>query len=295
MAKSLKSSCRQSYFGAKGQRLYIQEWGATHLPVILMVHGFPGCAEQAKLVSGTPYWDSFRLIAMDRPGYGLSDVQKDMSPQSFALQVKSFLDASGIEALSLLSISGGAPYSVALATELKDRVKQFSIVSGVAPLTIKNFRYMNFQQKKTWAFHHLVPQSVQRYALQRVWKKGLDAMDEFLFTRMDEFSENDRKVLMDPIMGPELMQTMRLALQPGPDAILQDISVYAKDWNVDWSQVRCPVTVWHGTQDDVVHHQFARDIQTYLPQSHLRLVNGEGHYSLVLNYRDEILKELLLL
>ncbi|MFN7729295.1 MAG: alpha/beta fold hydrolase [Bdellovibrio sp.] len=284
---------RDYFFGQTGQRLFIQEWGALNKPVVLMVHGFPGCANHGQLMSSSRHWDSFRLIAMDRPGYGQSDFQENLTPLKFAEQVRDLLDDQGINEISILSVSGGAPYSMALAFLLQARVRKVTSIAGVAPLTLRNFSYMNQQQRKTWAMRNFVPGTVLNFAMNRVWKSGLDNFEQLIFTEIDTFSEHDRKVLLDPSVGPFLLGTMREALRQGPGGILQDMRVYSKSWGFPLSQIQCPVTLWHGSEDDVVHHYFAQDMQERLPRARLNLIENEGHYSLPMNCRDAILGDLL--
>ncbi|RYZ85651.1 MAG: alpha/beta hydrolase, partial [Proteobacteria bacterium] len=154
-----------SYFAsppkAHGKQFFIQEWNPSNETVVLFIHGFPGCGEQAKLITSTSMSTSFRLIAVDRPGYGESDFQPLLTPLGFAEQVVEILDQLKINKLRLLSVSGGAPYSLALAHLLGDRVERMCSVAGVAPLTRKNFQYMNSQQRKTWLLSQCLPKTVQ--------------------------------------------------------------------------------------------------------------------------------------
>lgn len=289
----MENSQRSYYFGAKGQKLSVHEWGTTDKPVILLVHGFPGCAEHAKLMSGTPFWNSFRLISMDRPGYGKSDVQKKITPIKFAQQVQSLLDEKKIDTFSIISVSGGAPYSFAIAHLLPQRVQKVSCVAGIAPISFSNFFYMNSQQKKAWALQKIVPRLLLNYALHSVWQKGIDKMDKLLFTKMDAFSEFDQKVFSDPQIGPELISTMKAALQNGPGGVIDDMRVYGKHWGFDLAQVSCPVTLWHGNRDDVVHQRFSKEMRRQLPKAKLKIKMNEGHYSLLMNYRDSIIQDAL--
>ena len=289
----MKQAERVYFFGQEGQKILVQEWGPLDCPVILMFHGFPGCADHGKLMSSSPLWQSFRLIAMDRPGYGQSDLQKKLTPLGFAQQIKSLLDEKGIDQFSILSVSGGAPYSMALAYLLKDRVRKVTSVAGIAPLTRKNFSYMNSQQKKAWALRNFVPSPVLHYALKRVWASSLEKFDQLLFTEMESFNEHDRKVFAHPEVGPDLIETTKHALRQGPGGILRDMTVYSRDWGFPLHHIECPVTLWHGGDDDVVHYHFAEEMKRQLPKAQLNLMSDEGHYSLPMNCRDDILSDLL--
>jgi pimeloyl-ACP methyl ester carboxylesterase len=293
MLNKMKKHDRKYFFGKKGQRLLVREWGPLTQPVILLIHGFPGCSDHGKLMSGSPLWNSFRLIALDRPGYGSSEPQKKITPLKFAAQVEYLLNHLKIDKFSILSVSGGAPYSMAIAYHLKKRVQRVTSIGGVAPLSPFNFLYMNSQQKKAWIIQNLVPGPVLNKLAQKLWKKNTLYLDKLLFTRMDSFSAADQKILKDPKLGPELVKSMKIALKNGPEGVLTDMKVYAKQWGFPLKKINCPVTLWHGGQDDVVHVKFARDMKRKLPRAKINFIENEGHYSLLANYRDAILKDLL--
>jgi pimeloyl-ACP methyl ester carboxylesterase len=261
--------------------------------VVLLVHGFPGCAEHARLMSDAPLVRHVRIIAPDRPGYGQSELQSRITPLQFAAQMRDLLDAKKIDKVSIISVSGGSPYAMALAWAHPERVIKISSLAGVAPLTRKNYIYMNRQQKKAWLLRNLVPEPILHWGLNRIWNQGLEKVEEALFTNMTQFSVHDQKVFAHPEIGPILIETTRNALTGGPGGVLRDLKVYSRSWGFPLHEIQCPVTIWHGLEDDIVHPKYAEELQSHLKKSQLRQVPAESHYSLPMNMRDEILKDLL--
>lgn len=289
----MKNPDREYSFGKTGQKLFLQEWGALNKPVILLVHGFPGCAEHGKLLSSTIHLENIRLISFDRPGYGRSDLQKKLTPLKLAAQIKNLMDHLEIKHFKVLSVSGGAPFAMAIAFLLKDRVEKISSVAGVAPLTIQNFKFLNSNQKKAWMLRNFVPSPILNYGINRLWKSGLEKVDEFLFSDLNNFSLPDQQVFRHPEVGPALVESIKTALQAGPSGVLHDMKIYSKTWGFSLNAIQCPVTLWHGSDDDVVHLRFAKDMNRKISQSQFNLVQGEGHYSLPMNFRDAIIHDLL--
>jgi pimeloyl-ACP methyl ester carboxylesterase len=284
---------RSYYFGSAEEKIFVQEWGGLDKPVFLLVHGFPGCSEHGRLVSTSPLSDSFRLVAIDRPGYGESKYQKDLTFLKFASQIKKLLDEQRVDKFSIISVSGGAPYALAVAYLMKDQVLKLTSLGGIAPITFKNFKYMNRVQKKTWLANHIIPESILHFTVKRVWEKGLSKIEETLFTEMDAFSEPDKKVFMLPEIQSVLVEATHLAVKQGPEGVLHDIKMFARNWGFPLSEITCPVTLWHGSADDVVHFRFAQDMKVHLQKATLNFVENEGHYSILLNCRDQILSDLL--
>ncbi len=289
----MKNADREYYFGKKGQRLFLQEWGLTTKPAILLVHGFPGCADQGKLLTSTIHLNEFRLISFDRPGYGRSDYQKKVTPLKLAAQIRDLIDFLQIQQLRVLSVSGGAPYSMAIAFLLEDRVTKISSVAGVAPLTVRNFKFMSSNQKKAWMLRNFIPSPILSFGMNRMWKSNFQKIDGFLFSGMEQFSKPDKEVFKNPDVGPLLIGSIKTALQGGPSGVLHDMKIYSKNWGFSLKGIKCPVTLWHGSADDVVHLNFAKDMNRRIPQSTFHLIADEGHYSLPMNFRDAIIHDLL--
>jgi pimeloyl-ACP methyl ester carboxylesterase len=289
----MKPAERNYYFGNTGQRLHVQEWGDIEKPVILLVHGFPGCAEHGSLMTTTPLLDQFRLISMDRPGYARSDFQKKLTPIKFAEQTVSLLNFLKIDSVAILSVSGGAPFALAVAFLLKDRVRKLTSVAGVAPLTLRNCRFMNSQQRKAWVFSNFVPRPLLAKAAHSIWKANQNKIDKILFTNLDSFSKADQVVFRHPVVGPMLNECVRISLSGGPSGIVHDLKIYSKNWGFSLKDIKCPITLWHGSDDDVVHFRFAQDMKKNLPHADYRFIEGEGHYSLPMNCRDLIISDLL--
>ena len=152
---------------------------------------------------------------------------------------------------------------------------------------------MSSAQVRMWMLRTFIPQSVLEYSMNRLWTAGVEKIDQFLFSESSEFSPPDQKVFAHAEVGPILMSTLKTALLQGPAAILEDLQVYKSAWGFPLDQVTCPVTLWHGSWDDVVHYKYAQEMQALLPKAELKFISDEGHYSLAMNCRDEILGDLL--
>ena len=107
-----------------GRRLACAEFGDPNgLPVIAL-HGTPG-SRLMYAVANTAAWErGIRLIAPDRPGYGLSDCRQSDSLVSAVEDLRIVADAYELERFAVIGVSGGAPYAVAVAAAMPDRVGQ---------------------------------------------------------------------------------------------------------------------------------------------------------------------------
>jgi pimeloyl-ACP methyl ester carboxylesterase len=107
------------------------EVGNPHGPPVVHLHGNPGSRLEADLATFRRAAEhlGIRLLALDRPGIGLS------SFHSFALGeypqlIGRFADALGLERFAVIGFSGGGKYASACAWGLPDRVSQAALVSS---------------------------------------------------------------------------------------------------------------------------------------------------------------------
>lgn len=102
----------------------------------------------------------------------------------------------------------------------------------------------------------------------------------------------DREVLQRPEgLGP-LLASFREALRGGPRGALWEFVLYAHDWGFALRDITIPIDLWHGEDDRVVPASHGRYQAATLPYARAHLIPREGHFSLIVNYMDEILRAL---
>src|SRR3990167_4594035 len=117
-----------------GRLLGFAEYGDPSGAPILYFHGFPGSRLEAQRFHERALAHHYRLIGIDRPGMGLSSIDKQRTFISWAADVAHFADSLGIEKFSIVGHSGGAPFIAACAYAIPHRINGIAIVSGMGPL-----------------------------------------------------------------------------------------------------------------------------------------------------------------
>ena len=117
-----------------GRELAWLELGDVDDPAVFVFHGTPGSRLQVSFDGAAIEAARVRFIAVDRPGYGHSTFQRDRQLADWASDIACLADHLGIDAFSVVGISGGGPHAAACARFLPDRVRCAGIVSGVGPL-----------------------------------------------------------------------------------------------------------------------------------------------------------------
>ena len=117
-----------------GRRIGYAEYGSVDgLPAIAL-HGTPGSRFMFALTDEGARARGLRIIAPERPGYGLSDVHHFDTLAETAEDVEAIADALGIGRFALIGVSGGGPHAVAAAARLKDRVLRMALIGPVGPV-----------------------------------------------------------------------------------------------------------------------------------------------------------------
>jgi pimeloyl-ACP methyl ester carboxylesterase len=116
------------------RHLGFAEYGAATGKPIFWFHGTPGARRQIPAdvrVAATER--NVRLIAIERPGVGLSTPHLYRAIGEWARDVEEFANTLAIDRFALVGMSGGGPYVLACAASMPQRVVAGAVLGGVAP------------------------------------------------------------------------------------------------------------------------------------------------------------------
>lgn len=276
-----------------GRRLGYLELGSATGEPVFYCHGFPASRLEARLLEAASLRHGVRLIASDRPGYGLSDFQHGRRIGDWPGDVKALADALGLGRFAVLGVSGGAPYAVACAALLPDRASAAGIVGGLGNLD-KQEELAQFNPFARFSF----ALARQAPALSRSFIRALalllrDRPRWTLKLLASELPLPDREVLSDPAVFAAIADSLHEALRQGGRGAAHDLFLYTRSWDVAPESIRVPFHVWHGEQDTTVPVAMGRRLAAAIPGCRARYYADEGHFSLPVRRMDEVLTALL--
>lgn len=245
------------------------------LPV-LAAHGSPGSRYQLLALDAAARAAGVRIIAPDRPGFGITEPGRDRGFHSWDPDAVALLDHLALDAVTVLGFSGGAGYALALALAQPQRVSRLVLACGMIPGAPRA------------ALRDRMPLISALYAMSRwlppVAVAMLEGRGPFRNTREANYSawpEPDQFVMTDPklkeLTGPDGKEGMR----QGARAAVTDLGRFHR--SIDLGSVSAPVTMLHGTADVNVPIAVARWARDRLPHARLEEVAGGGHYFAAIN------------
>ena len=120
-----------------GREINTVDTGGPDKPVLLFIHGLGG-NWQNWLLNIPAFMESHRVVAMDLPGFGGSELPAEhISIQGYAREVDGLCDALGIDSAAVVGNSMGGFIGAELALALPTRVERLVLVSA-AGLSIEN-------------------------------------------------------------------------------------------------------------------------------------------------------------
>jgi pimeloyl-ACP methyl ester carboxylesterase len=271
-----------------GRLLGYAEYGSPEGKAIFYFHGFPSSRLDWQLFNNDTLVDlNTRVIAPDRPGYGLSDYKRGRKMMDWPEDVIELANVLQIDNFAVLGISGGGPYAASCSFGIGDRLVKVGIVSGMGPADAPGMK-----GGVSWTIPGM--HSIIRRAMLMLTSMGLRRdPDQFISRSKETFSEPDRQLLDQPELGALFIYGMREAFRQGIRGANQEAVLYTRPWGYRLQDITAEVHLWHGEQDLKVPVSVGRYVADAIPNCRATFLEDEGHLSLPYNHMREILGSLV--
>lgn len=272
-----------------GRMLGYAEYGAPEGTPVFFFHGFPGSRLDYHLVDGgdAAVETNARIIAADRPGYGLSGFQRGRTMLDWSEDVSELADALGIDRFAVLGISGGGPYAAACAFKIPERLTATGIVCGMGPSDAPGMK-----DGASWTIPGK-PFLVRMLILMLTSMGVRKDPDQFLSRSMDTFSEPDRLLFDQPELAKAFIGGLQEAFRSGIGGANRDAALYAPPWRFSLEDISAQVHLWHGEQDNNVPVSVGRYVADTIPNCNAQFYREEGHLTLPYKRMRQVLSALV--
>ncbi len=271
-----------------GRRLGFAEYGVPDGKPVFLFHGLFGSRLQHHPDHTIAEELGVRIVATDRPGFGLSDLSPCRTLLAWPDDIVQLADALAIDRFAILGVSGGAPYAAACALRIPRRLSNVAFVSGIGPLHVMRanrdtaLRHrLLFMATKYAPWLLPLPLKLVRHTLRRHPRRLLGKIAATL-------SASDQTILARPEIQSMLAEDAGEAYRQGIAGARREIAVLSEDWKFALQDIAVEVQLWHGESDQVVPARVGRYTAQALPRCRARFIAGAGHF-LIFDYWREIL------
>ena len=205
---------------------------------------------------------------------------------SWADDVAQLADALGADRFAAIGLSGGGPYVLGCAHALPDRMVCGVSLGGIGPLdgsdgapgygrAVSALGRALFPVRRpmgmalfggVWPIRPLVHQGIGLY------KRYGPRTDRHVF---------EIRAFRDMFARDIVNATRRHAYAP-----VYDIALFARPWGFSPRHIGVPIRIWHGDVDEIVPLAHSKHLAEIIPDSHLVVVPGRGHFAGFVNSRD---------
>ena len=274
-----------------GRRLGYAEYGNPAGRPVLFFHGFgtsrvicPPDDELARSLGA-------RLIAVDRPGIGLSDPLPGRNLLDWPGDVAQLANKLGLERFAIIGWSGGGPYAAACGHALADRVRVVGLVSSPAPISgVKKADYVRRFYRLGAIGAKRAPWAV-RLALWHWGRPQRRDPVRFFEESVADMPAADQEVMNDPSVRTLMIENSAELYRQGGRGLYDEALALARKWGFRPADISAPVHLWHGEQDDTVPVSMAHYLARAIPGCRATIYPDEGHHLLFSRW-SEILRTL---
>jgi len=256
---------------ADGRTLGYGEFGDSAGVPLMLFHGCPGSRFHALTAHRAAEQAGVRLIAPERPGYGLSSPKEPRRLSQWPEDVLELADHLQLERFHVLGASGGGPHALACAARIRPRLLSATVVASAGPMQAEEAT-----EGMPWALRSFwrSPPSVRRRIVRTLGALTSWLPDRWIIPVPDHQASD---LLSAPELQAAFALDIREALRDGGRGLAAEVDMLASPWDIDLSEIRISVRLWHGALDRNCPIAMAEHLLAQIPKTDATIFPDEGH------------------
>lgn len=244
-----------------GRKLNYVDLGDKDKPVLLFVHGIMGTWRNW-IFNLLPFADRYRVIAVDLPGFGLSEMPKDpLTMQVYSDTVAELIRTLGLQNVTLVGNSMGGLVGTIFAKQNPELLEKLVLVDAAGFST---------SNKKTQRASRFIPLFAPLLALGYVLRT-LIARSRVLSTIFTKI------VLWRPMNIPSELILVLLSGLGKPAFVPAAQSIFSTPVSRIPGEVTTETLIIWGRNDSLIPKRDAFKFARMIPHADLRLIPDTGH------------------
>ncbi len=255
-------------------------------------HGYPCSRLEARCIHEEATEKNIKLISIDRPGFGLSDFQKNRTIIDWSKDILSLSEELNIQKFGIVSYSAGAPYALACGYRFPEKLVKVVILAALGGGDFQQPGLKNDHKAAFRVAGHLpyIYRCIFWWStIRRI--KGKSAAKRYYRSNLSNFALKDQELFQNSDILNQLIEIQCESCRQGMKGVIHEAILLGKPWGVDLSSIssNLKIHIWHGTADLIAPVTASKEIERMLPKCTTHYKENEGHYSLIFNHNEEIL------
>jgi pimeloyl-ACP methyl ester carboxylesterase len=270
-----------------GRALGFDDFGDPNGVPVLFFHGFGSSRVVRHPDDSIATELGARIIAVDRPGIGLSTRLPNRRITDWPRDVEELMDRLGIDRCAIVAWSGGGPYALACGWQMPERISVVGLISAPAPLS-----GVPGSSGYTWPRHRAMSRTADHapwviaLAMWRWSRQQRSDPARQLDEAIAGMVEADREILGDPALRAVMIANAAEMYRQGNGGIYDEALCMARPWGFPIEGVSVPVRIWHGVRDQVVPVGMGRYMARVVPGAVATFFPNEGHHFVYDRWRE---------
>lgn len=269
-----------------GRKLAWNEWGAKNGRIVIFC---PGAGMAGSLPFGKEAAErlSLRIITVDRPGLGGSDMDSDKNFESWAKDITGLLNSFGCDTVPVIGFSQGGVFALALGAY--GVASSVTVVSGTDELSYPGVKaLLPAQLDGMVQYAEDDPAGLEQ-------EIAASASAEWLWHMIETMSsDRDRTFYASEDFAPAYREVLEYGFSQGAEGYARDTILATAPWPFRVEEMNCPVYLWYGLDDTSPVHSPDHGVILASRIKNAQLTQIEGQGSAILwTHATEILKEIV--
>lgn len=286
-----------------GRTLGYAEAGSLTGYPLLIFHGFPGSRLEARGLEEIGRRHNIRIIATDRPGYGLSTYHPTFRITDWPADVQDLARQLELKRFAVLGGSGGGPFALACANAIPSQtLTSVGLLASAGPWEAGTRDVPKSARIGSWAatncpsfatgLLNFVIKLAKWFAYTDTGKKLMNkALSDAIKTAGRDVPEQGQQKAVDK----RRERAMNIFVEPfaqGSKGFAREAYLLTHPYGFRFEDVKPMVYIWHGTKDANSPIHMVRYMADRLPNCKLREYEGETHFT-IMKHLEEIVTTLL--
>ncbi len=278
-----------------GRTLGYAEVGNTQGEPLFLFHGLHSSRLEVLHMQAKVQEANIRLIGIDRAGMGLSTFQEGRTLFSTVDDVLALAKHLDIDKFSVVGTSSGGKYALACAYKIPERLYNVFCLSSAVPVEYANDDIgkvntiaLKVMRKAPWLIKPLFWLSYARLS------QNPKQVDTFLNNITLPLDEVDKTFLFEDMQRKQLfVEQFSESYRQGVEGNAYDVrfDIFTDSWGFKLEEIAFKdIYIWHGGKDNGVPLSMAKALEKQIPHSHFKVLEDEGHLTLVFRVMDEVME-----